>query len=38
VANVNAGGKCPLVSGDLVEFGVWNPQTMLSTTFNVTVQ
>jgi len=38
VANVNAGGKCPLVSGDLLKFEVWNPQSMLSATFSVTVQ
>jgi len=38
LANVNLDGKCPLVSGDLLKFEVWNPQSMLSATFSVTVQ
>jgi hypothetical protein len=37
-ANANANDKCPLASGDLVKFEVWNPQSMVSATYKITVQ
>jgi hypothetical protein len=39
VANTpNQTGACSLKSGDTLKIAVWNPQTMLSTSFKVTVQ
>ena len=37
VANVNQSGMCPLAAGDQLTVSVWNPQSMLSATFTVTV-
>jgi hypothetical protein len=34
----NPNGKCQLKSGDTVKVEVWNPQTLLSAAFTVTVQ
>jgi hypothetical protein len=39
VANVpNQNGKCALKSGDEMKIVVWNPQTMVSASFNTTAQ
>ena len=38
VANVDQNGVCLLKSGDKVRVEVWNPQTMLDATFEVTAQ
>ena len=37
VANVNQNGLCPLAAGDQLIIKVWNPQSMKSATFPVTV-
>jgi len=37
VANVGQTGMCPLMAGDKLTVRVWNPQTMASATFAVTV-
>ena len=37
VANVNQNGVCPLAAGDQLTIQVWNPQSMGTTSFNVTV-
>jgi hypothetical protein len=39
VANVpNTHGKCSIASGDKLKITVWNPQTMVSATFNTVAQ
>jgi len=38
VANVGQNGMCPLKSGDKVKIAVWNPQSLLYTTYNLTAQ
>ncbi len=37
VANINEPGKCPLAVGDKLEVSVWNPETLATATFPVTV-
>lgn len=36
-ANINQDGLCPLAAGDQLTVTVWNPQTMTSATFALTV-
>jgi len=38
VADVDQSGTCPLISGDEIKVALWNPQTMVSTTFKATIQ
>jgi len=37
IANVNANGNCPLATGDQLKITIWNPETLTSATFPVTV-